>query len=93
MSAGSPRLLLKLSFVVAMVGVLLSSQPRPVAASCAYGGSLSNCSRSCYDQVYCEAIDCFHASWAQGGNGEECCFYNNMARFCGSGCPLFCAQP
>lgn len=94
MSARSKRLLLKLSFVVAVVVVLLSSQPRPAAAYCSYGGSLSgSCSRSCYDQVYCDAIDCFHQSWAQGGNGEECCFYNNMARFCGSGCPLFCAEP
>lgn len=93
MSTGSPRLLLKLSFVVAMVVVLLSIQPQPATASCSYGGYLENCSSSCYDQVYCEAIECFQQSWAHGGNGEECCFYNTSARFCGSGCPLFCAEP
>jgi hypothetical protein len=94
MSASSRKLLLKLSFVVAMVVFLLSFQPKQADAFCTYGGYLaSNCSRSCYDQVYCEAIECFHQSWAQGGNGEECCFYNTYARFCGSGCPLFCATP
>lgn len=94
MLAGSRRLLLKLSFLVAMVALLLSFQPRAAAASCTYGGDPGpNCAQSCYDQVYCEAIDCFHQSWAQGGNGEECCFYNNWARFCGPDCPLFCAEP
>ncbi|HEV8581985.1 MAG TPA: hypothetical protein VGX68_23185 [Thermoanaerobaculia bacterium] len=93
MFAGFPRLLLKLSFVVAMAVFLVPFQPKPAAASCTYGDPGPNCSQSCYDQVYCEAIECFQQSWAQGGNGEECCFYNNYARFCGSGCPLFCAEP
>lgn len=91
--SGSRRLLFKLSFVVAMVVFLLSFQPKPADAFCTYGGYLQNCSRSCYDQVYCDAIECFQQSWALGGNGQECCFYNNYARFCGSGCPLFCAEP
>jgi hypothetical protein len=93
MSANSRRLLLKLSFAVALVVVLLSFQSKPATASCSYGDPGPNCSQSCYDQVYCDAIECFHQSWASGGNGEECCFYNNYARFCGSGCPLFCAEP
>jgi hypothetical protein len=92
MLADSRRLLLKLSFVVAMVALVLSFQPTPATASCSYEVS-GNCSQSCYDQVYCDAIACFHQSWAQGGNGEECCFYNNFARFCGPDCPLFCAEP
>lgn len=94
MLAGSRRLLLKLAFVVAMVVFVLSFHPKTVNASCTYGGYLGpNCSASCYNQVYCEAIACFQESWASGGDGEECCFYNTSARFCGSSCPLFCATP
>jgi hypothetical protein len=93
MSAGTRRLLAKLSLVVAMTVFLLSFQAKTASAVCTYGRTLSNCSRTCYDQVYCEAMECFRQSWAQGGNGEECCDYNTMARFCGSGCPLFCATP
>jgi hypothetical protein len=91
MSADSRKLLLKLSLVVAMIVLVLSFQPKAATASCGYGYAGPNCSQSCYDQVYCEAIDCFHQSWARGGNGEECCYYNQSAQFCGSGCPLFCA--
>jgi hypothetical protein len=94
MLADSRRLLLKLSFVVALVFLALAFQPRPATAYCTYGGTLGpSCSKSCYDRVYCQAIACFQESWANGGDGEECCFYNNSARFCGSGCPLFCAEP
>ena len=95
MFAGSRRLLLKLSFVVALVVFVLSFQPNSATASCS-GYELepgTACSQSCYDRVYCQAIECFQSSWAQGGNGEECCFWNNSARFCGPECPLFCAEP
>jgi hypothetical protein len=95
MFADSRGLLLKLSFVVAMVVVSLSFQPQPATAYCTYQGYAGpNCMvQGCYDQVYCQAIDCFQQSWARGGNGEECCGYNDFARFCGSDCPLFCAEP
>jgi len=93
MLAGSRRLLLKLAFVVAMAVSAFAFQPQPAEAVCSYGGTLSNCFKSCYDNVYCDAIACFQDSWANGGSGEECCWYNEMARFCGSGCPLFCAEP
>ena len=92
MLTASRKLLLKLSFVVAMVVFLLSFQPKPVTASCSFGDPGPNCSQSCYESVYCQAIECFQQSWAHGGNGEECCFYNTYAQFCGSGCPLFCAE-
>jgi hypothetical protein len=95
MLTGSRRLLLKFSFVVAMVVFMLSFQPKSATAYCTYQGDLGqNCVvEGCYDEVYCQAIDCFHRSSARGGNGSECCFYNNSARFCGSDCPLFCAAP
>jgi hypothetical protein len=86
------RVQLKLLFVASLVVSLLSLHPKRATASC-YNGSLEDCSAECYDQVYCDAIACFQASWAHGGNGQECCFYNTSARFCGSGCPLFCAEP
>ena len=91
----SRRLLLKLSFVAAMAVCSLSFPSRTANASCTYSGSPGgNCQvQNCYDQVYCQAIECFQQSWANGGNGEECCYYNTMARWCGSDCPLFCAEP
>ena len=91
----SRRLLTKLSLVMAMVVFLLSLQLEPATASCTpfQVDPSSDCSQSCYDQVYCDAIECFHQSWSHGGNGQECCFYNTSARFCGSECPLFCAEP
>lgn len=92
MTAGSRRSLLKLSFVVALFVFAFSLQPTPATASCSYEVS-GNCSQGCYERIYCQAIECFQQSWAQGGNGEECCFYNNSARFCGPDCPLFCAEP
>ncbi len=94
MIAGSRRLLLKLSLVVVMVAFALSVPSKPATASCTYTGSPDNCAvQGCYDQIYCDALDCFHQSWANGGTGEECCYYNTMAQWCGSGCPLFCAAP
>ncbi len=95
MFAGSRKLLLKLSLVVAMVVFVLSFEPKPATASCSgfQVDPCSNCSQSCYDQVYCQAIECFHQSWASGGNGSECCGYNIGAQFCGPDCPLFCAEP
>ena len=89
MPAGSRKMLWKLSFVVAALTFLLSFQPLTAAGGFGVGG----CSQSCYQPVHDQAIACFQRSWANGGNGEECCFYNNRARFCGSGCPLFCAEP
>jgi hypothetical protein len=95
MIAGSRRLLLKLSLVVVMVVFALSVPSKPATASCTYTGNpVGDCQvQGCYDQVYCDALDCFHQSWANGGTGEECCYYNNYARFCGADCPLFCATP
>jgi hypothetical protein len=95
MSTGSRKLLLKLSLVVAMVAFLLSFPTKPATASCTYDGYAGpNCMvQGCYDRVYCQAIECFQQSWANGGNGEGCCSYNTSARFCGSDCPLFCAEP
>lgn len=95
MFAGSRRLMLKLSFVVAMVVLALSVQAQPASAQlCTFGGDPGpNCSKSCYDRVYCRAIACFNQSWQNGGDGSECCHYNLSAQFCGSGCPLFCAEP
>jgi len=89
MSAGSRKMLWKLSFVVATLAFLLSFPP--VTAAGGFGGG--SCSQTCYQRVYDQAIQCFQQSWANGGDGSECCFYNNSARFCGSGCPLFCAEP
>ena len=95
MSMDSRKLLLKLSLVAAMVAFLLSVPSRPASAYCTYSGYAGpNCMvQGCYDQVYCQAIECFQQAWANGGNGEGCCNYNTSARFCGSDCPLFCAEP
>jgi hypothetical protein len=94
MLAGSRRLLVKLSFVTAMTVLALSLPSKTASAACTYGGHPSNCQvQGCYDEIYCEAIACFQESWANGGNGEECCYYNTLARWCGSGCPRFCATP
>jgi hypothetical protein len=81
--------------VVAMVAFLISVPATPASATFTYSGYAGpNCMvQGCYDQVYCDAIECFHQAWAQGRSGEECCGYNNTARFCGSDCPLFCAEP
>jgi hypothetical protein len=94
MFTGSRRLFLRLSFIVALVVLALSFQPRLAVAECTFEvDPYSNCSQSCYQRVYCEAIQCFQLSWATGGDGSECCHYNYSARFCGSDCPLFCAEP
>lgn len=89
------RLLLRVSVVLVMLTFLLSLQSPPTKASCTFEGETGpNCLvQGCYENVYCDAIACFHQAWAEGRNGEECCFYNQMARFCGSDCPLFCAEP
>jgi hypothetical protein len=91
MFTGSRRLFLRLSFIVALVVLALSSQPRLAIADCTYEVEPgSACLQSCYQPVYCEAIQCFQLSWATGGNGSECCHYNRRAQFCGPDCPLFC---
>ena len=95
MSVGSRRLLAKLSLVTVMVVFVFSFQPAPAPASCTYTGYAGpNCMvQGCYDQVYCDAIACFQQAWANGWSSEGCCNYNISARFCGSDCPLFCAEP
>lgn len=78
----------------ALVLTLAFALPSPSSSLTCSGYPVSgNCSQGCYDQVYCDAIACFQDAWAHGQNGESCCFYNTMARFCGPDCPLFCAEP
>ncbi|HEV2844606.1 MAG TPA: hypothetical protein VG477_07155 [Thermoanaerobaculia bacterium] len=93
MFSGSRKLLLKFSFLVAMVVLALSVPTQPAFAQfCTFDGDAGeDCLvQGCYDQVYCRAIACFQRSWANGGDGSECCFHNFSAQFCGSSCPLFC---
>jgi hypothetical protein len=78
----------------ALVLTLAFALPSPSSSSTCSGYTVhGNCSQSCYNEVYCEAIACFQDAWAQGQSGDSCCYYNTYARFCGQGCPRFCAAP
>ena len=75
-------MLLKLAFLVAMVVVLLSVPTKQATASCTYtGGANGNCMvQGCYDQVYCQAIECLLPGSYTGSFAKSAAFASKFGR-------------